>query len=144
MAQLHETGLVHDVGKIGVPDAILLKPGPLTPEEYEIVKRHATLGAEIVAETLPPQQVMWVRHHHERYDGAGYPDGLAGDDIPDGSRIIAVADSWDVMTTDRPYRMGVPVEKALREVQEHSGRQFCPAAVELLEQLWDAGVLAGG
>ena len=87
---------------------------------------------------------MWVRHHHERWDGAGYPDGLTGDDIPDGSRIIAIADSWDVMTSDRPYRMGVPEEAALQEIREHSGRQFCPTAVELLEQLWDAGILGGG
>jgi hypothetical protein len=94
---------VHDVGKIGVPDAVLLKPGRLTAEEYEAVKQHAALGAQIVDEILTPEQVGWVRHHHERPDGRGYPDGLAGDEIADGARIIALADAFDVMTAARPY-----------------------------------------
>ena len=87
-AQLRDAGLVHDVGKIGIPDAILLKPGRLTREEYEQVKAHAALGAQIVNDVLLPEQVAWVRHHHERWDGAGYPDGLAGEDIPVGARIL--------------------------------------------------------
>ena len=83
-ALLREAAIVHDVGKIGVPDSFLLKPGPLAPEEYERLKEHAVLGAWIVPDVLSPEQTSWVRHHHERWDGRGYPDGLDGSRIPDG------------------------------------------------------------
>ena len=121
---LHEAALIHDIGKIGVADSILLKPGRLTPEEYEDIKRHAELGANIVEGVLSPEQVEWIRWHHERPDGRGYPDGLRAAAIPDGAAIIALADSWDVMTVARPYSPPKTHEQALRECRELIGRQF--------------------
>ena len=105
-AQLAEAALVHDVGKIGVPDAILLKAGPLTTEEYELVKGHVSLGAQIVSDVLTPEQVRWIETHHERPDGSGYPAGLRGADIPEGGALLALADAWDVMTCPRSYSAG--------------------------------------
>ena len=121
-------GLLHDVGKIGVPDEILRKPGRLTPDEYEVMKRHAHLGALMVA-GVPGMEfiVDAVRSHHERWDGQGYPDALAGEDIPLLGRILAVADAFSAMTTDRPYRRGIDREAALDEIQRHVGTQFDPA-----------------
>ena len=122
---------MHDVGKIGVPDAILFKPGRLSPEEYEQVKEHAELGARIVAEALTPEQVSWVRSHHERWGGGGYPAGLMAERIPEGARIMALADAWDVMTSNRPYRAGVatPAE-AIAECRAAAGDQFWPPNVQ--------------
>ena len=133
---LREAGLVHDVGKIGVPDAILFKPGPLTPEEYETVKDHADLGARIVSEALSEEQIGWVRSHHERWDGKGYPDRLTAEECPEGARIMALADAWDVMTSERPYTT-VPSSPAdaILECRAHAGSQFWPAAVELLARI---------
>ena len=129
------------MGKIGVPDAILLKPGPLTDIEMNRVRDHAMLGAEIVGELLPADQVAWVRNHHERWDGHGYPDRLAGVTIPDGARIIAVADAWDVMTSDRPYRAALDPASAEDELRRLSGVQFCPAAVTALRAMIAEGPL---
>jgi putative nucleotidyltransferase with HDIG domain len=137
---LEEAALVHDVGKIGVPDAVLLKPDRLDPAEYELVKQHAVLGAEITAEVLAPEQVDWIRGHHERPDGRGYPDGLAGDQISDGARILAVADAFDVMTMARPYSPPKELADALAECDALIGRQFAPEPVHaLLALLGDAG-----
>ena len=132
---LHEAALVHDVGKIGVPDAILLKPARLDPDEYREVKRHPRLSAEIVDDVLSDEQVAWVLGHHERFDGRGYPDGLAGDSIPIGARILAAADAWDVMTSERPYSGARSPQEALTEMRELSGRQFCPSVVAALERM---------
>jgi len=132
---LREAGLVHDVGKIGVPDAILFKAGRLTPEEYGEITRHATIGARMVADVLTPEQVAWVRGHHERWDGGGYPDGLAGVAIPEGARILALADAWDVMTSKRAYQEPRSTAEALEECRRHSGTQFSPEVVRALEQL---------
>lgn len=140
-AWLHEAGLVHDVGKIGIPDRILLKPGRLTEAEYEEIKRHAALGAHMLDDVLRPDQVAWVRAHHERYDGRGYPDGLAGDAIPDGGRILALADAWDVMTSARPYSEPMSPDAALAECRRHRGTQFAPEVVQALERLWERGAL---
>ena len=140
---LHEAAVLHDVGKIAVPDLVLTKPGRLTEEEFALVREHPVRGAEIVAETLTPEQVAWVRGHHERFDGAGYPDGLAGHDIPDGARILALADAWDAMTSDRPYRPGVTPARAFEICVEERRAQFCPDVVAALARLWDAGALAG-
>jgi diguanylate cyclase (GGDEF)-like protein/PAS domain S-box-containing protein/putative nucleotidyltransferase with HDIG domain len=130
---LGDAGLVHDVGKIGVPDAILFKPARLTPEEYDLVKEHAELGARIVSEALTPEQVTWVRSHHERWGGGGYPAGLMSESIPEGARIMAVADAWDVMTSERPYTAGpATTADAIAECRVHSGTQFWPPAVEAL------------
>lgn len=134
-AQIREAGLIHDVGKIGVPDAILLKTTPLTAEEFDKIKAHAQIGAEMVSDVLTDEQVAWVRGHHERWTGGGYPDGLAGEEIPDGARILALADSWDVMRRGRPYREPLTAEEALEECRAHSGTQFWPPAVEAIARL---------
>jgi len=119
--------LLHDVGKIGVPDFILTKPGPLTVEEFEYVRRHPVIGAEIVSSVaLFEEEARLIRHHHERWDGKGYPDALAGEEIPLGSRIIMVADSVDAMLMTRSYKPGYPVEQVLEELQAGSGTQFAP------------------
>lgn len=139
--ELREAGLLHDVGKIGVPDAVLFKPGRLTAEEYEAVKKHAPLGAEIVTDILSVEQVSWVRHHHERVDGHGYLDGIAGDAIPDGARILAVADSWDVMTSIRAYSDARAREEALAELERCSGGQFDPPVAEAMRRVTTSGLL---
>ncbi|WP_217923820.1 diguanylate cyclase [Miltoncostaea oceani] len=136
---LSEAALVHDVGKIGVPDDVLHKPARLTVEEFEVIKRHAPLGADIVRGILSAEQIAWVRGHHERYDGRGYPDGLAGEDIPDGARILAVADSWDVMVSVRAYTTPRSVAEALEECAACAGGQFAPEVVAALHRLAAAG-----
>lgn len=138
---LRDAGLVHDVGKIAVPDAILFKPDRLTEEEFRRVTPHAALGAEIVADVLSPAQVAWVRGHHERWDGNGYPDRLAGEDVPEGARILTLADAWDVMTSARPYGVPLSREDALAECRRCSGAQFWPAAVDALERAVAEGLL---
>lgn len=138
---LREAALVHDVGKIGVPDAVLRKPGELTDEEFAQIAAHAALGATIVADVLTREQTAWVRHHHERVDGRGYPDHLRGEDIPEGARIMAIADSWDAMTADRPYRRALSLSAALEECRRASGGQLDSRLVEVaLPVLSDAPV----
>lgn len=119
---------LHDVGKISTPDRVLLKPGPLTDEEYEIMKQHAANGAQILRgiRSLPDGVEPMVRHHHERFDGKGYPDGKAGKDIPLGAQIISIADCYDAMTYDRPYRKGFPKAEALKKMEMGCGTQFNP------------------
>ncbi len=134
-ALLHEAGLVHDVGKIGVPDAVLAKPAALTAAEYEQVKQHAALGADIAGEILSAEQTAWVRGHHERWDGRGYPDALAGAAIPEGARILALADALDVMTASRSYRSAISWEAALEECRATAGAQFEPRIVAALGRL---------
>jgi putative nucleotidyltransferase with HDIG domain len=142
VGRLHDAALVHDVGKIGVPDAILSKPGRLTDDEYDIIKRHADLGARIVAGVLEADQVAWVRGHHERHDGRGYPDRLAGAAITEGARLLALADAWDAMTGARVYSAPMPLADALAEVRRNAGTQFDPAAVAALERIHARGGLA--
>jgi diguanylate cyclase (GGDEF)-like protein len=132
VAALRETALIHDVGKIGVAREVLLKPGALTPAEYQLIKSHALLGAVISAEVLTDQQTAWLRGHHERWDGTGYPDGLAGAAIPEGALILSVADSWDVMTSHRSYSEAMTATQAIAECQRVAGTQFCPEIVEVL------------
>jgi putative nucleotidyltransferase with HDIG domain len=137
--QVRLAGLLHDVGKIGVADAILHKPGPLDAEEMAIMETHSTLGERIVQGAGLDEVGRWIRHHHERLDGSGYPDGLAGAEIPIESRIVLVADAFEAMTADRPYRRGQSVEWAISELRRHVGTQFderCVAAAErvFLEQ----------
>jgi diguanylate cyclase (GGDEF)-like protein/PAS domain S-box-containing protein len=139
LVRLREAGLVHDVGKIGVPDRILFKPGRLTREEYEEIKQHAQIGAEMVVDVLTPEQVEWVRGHHERWDGSGYPNGLKGDRIPLGARILALADSWDVMTSVRSYHEPLSTGEALAECRRCTGGQFSGEVVDALETLVRAG-----
>jgi diguanylate cyclase (GGDEF)-like protein len=127
MRTIRIAGLLHDVGKIGVPDEVLRKPGRLTAEEYEMMKRHPRLG-ELIVSAIPGMEgiVDGVRSHHERWDGGGYPDQLAGDEIPLLGRIIAVADAFSAMTTDRPYRKGMDWEIALDQIRSNMGTQFDP------------------
>ncbi len=129
------------MGKIGVPDTVLHKPGRLTAEEYEVMKRHPVLGVEIVSPVKELAVALPViNHHHERFDGTGYPDGLHGEDIPMVARVAAVADAFDSMIRDRPYGYGMSEEAALKEVEDNSGTQFDPRIVRTLrEVLEDAG-----
>lgn len=133
--RLRDAALLHDIGKVGIPDAILLKQGRLSPQEFEQIKRHTTLGAEIAVESLDKAQQDWIRHHHERWDGSGYPDGTAGYDIPEGARIIGLADAWDVMTAARSsYAPTREPLDALSELERCSGTQFWPDAVRVMSQ----------
>jgi diguanylate cyclase (GGDEF)-like protein len=144
LKRLELGALFHDIGKIGIPETILAKPGPLTPEEREIVETHPELGEKIIAPIDRLEEVRpIVRHCHERYDGAGYPDRLAGDDIPIESRIILVCDAYHAMTTDRPYRKRLPAEEALRRLHDAAGTQFDPRVVEVCARvLVSCGVAA--
>jgi putative nucleotidyltransferase with HDIG domain len=122
---LRTAGLLHDVGKIGIPDAVLRKPGQLTADEYEIVKQHVALGDSIVRNVDNVDLVRaGIRHHHERWDGRGYLHALAGEDIPLIARILAVADAFSAMTTTRPYRKALSVEEALRRLGDAAGSQL--------------------
>jgi diguanylate cyclase (GGDEF)-like protein/putative nucleotidyltransferase with HDIG domain len=138
---LRDAALLHDVGKIGVPDAILLKDGPLDDGEFAIVREHAVLGARIVGDVLEAEQVAWIAGHHERPDGAGYPGALEGDAVPEGAALLALADAWDVMVSDRSYSAPMTVEAALAEARARSGTQFAVTAVQALESLAESGDL---
>src|SRR5918997_416014 len=129
-------GLLHDVGKIGIPDAILHKPGRLTADEYQIIKRHPLLGVEIVSSVreLAPA-LPAINHHHERFDGRGYPDGLRGEDIPLLARVVAVADAFDSMIRHRPYGYSISQEAALKEIEDNSGILFDPQIVRVLREV---------
>ncbi|MDO8675574.1 MAG: HD domain-containing protein [Candidatus Omnitrophota bacterium] len=139
---LYIAGLLHDIGKIGVPESILCKQDKLTPQEYEIMKTHTTRGAEILSPLTGFEEcINGVKYHHERYDGAGYPDGLKGESIPMIAAIIAVADTFDAITTDRSYRKGLSKEIALAEIQKYSGKQFNPRPVRAIVELYHKGEL---
>jgi HD-GYP domain-containing protein (c-di-GMP phosphodiesterase class II) len=122
---------VHDIGKIGIPDAVLHKPGRLDPEEWAIMKQHPVHGANLLKRYSDfARGVEIVLHHHESWDGHGYPAGLRGQDIPFGARVVAVADSYDAMTSDRPYRAGMPMERAARILWDGRGKQWDPAIID--------------
>ena len=132
--RIHVAGHLHDIGKIGVPDAILQKRGPLDPDEFEVIKRHPVIGESIV---LPVKALggregvaRMIRHHHERYDGRGYPDGLSRGDIPLGARILAVADSLSAMMQERPYKAAMNFSHAESEIHTQSGRMYDPLVVD--------------
>jgi diguanylate cyclase (GGDEF)-like protein len=141
VALLRDAALLHDVGKIGVPDAILLKDGPLDDGEFALVREHAVLGARIVGDVLDREQIEWIAAHHERPDGGGYPGALQGDDVPEGAALLALADAWDVMVSDRSYSPPMTVEAALAEARAGARTQFSLAAVEALESLAQRGDL---
>jgi putative nucleotidyltransferase with HDIG domain len=125
--------LLHDVGKLRIPDSILTKPGPLTTGEWALMRSHAEAGERLLDGVVMRSDVLAVvRSHHERWDGRGYPDGLAGEDIPLGARVVAVADAFQAMTESRPYRIALRRETALREISRMAGSQFDPACVEAL------------
>ena len=128
---LHKGGLLHDVGKIGVPVTILDKPGKLTDEEFEVIKNHPPLGARILEPIKSFSEIIpFVVQHHERFDGQGYPDGIAGESISLGARILAIADAYDAMISDRPYRKGLPFNRIVSIIKEVSGAQFDPKVVQ--------------
>lgn len=142
LAVLELAGHLHDVGKIGVPDAVLNKPGKLTVEEFEMMKAHPEIGEQIIRgidflEALIP----YVLYHHERYDGKGYPKGLSGEAIPIEGRLLAVSDTFDAMTSSRPYRKRLDPERAIEEIKRCSGTQFDPNIVVVFLEIWRAGLL---
>ncbi len=131
-------GLLHDVGKIGISDAVINKPGKLTPEEYEIIKTHPIIGYQMLSKTTEmPRMAVGARWHHERYDGAGYPDGKSGKDIEEAARIIAVADAYDAMTSARSYRFALPQDAVRREIEEGKGTQFDPVFADIMLKMID-------
>jgi hypothetical protein len=147
---IRQAAPLHDLGKIAIPDSILLKPGRLEPEEFEVVKTHAVLGARVLADSgsellLVAEQV--ARSHHERWDGSGYPDGLAGADTPLVARLVGVADVFDVLVHERPYKEAWTVEDAAREIRSGAGTQFDPDVVAAFDALgagsWTAGLHSG-
>jgi putative nucleotidyltransferase with HDIG domain len=132
LPHIERGALLHDIGKIGVPDHILYKPGPLTPDEWEIMKQHPVVGYKMCMkiEMLRPAAPI-VLHHHERWDGKGYPYGLSGEEIPLGARIFAIADTLDAMTSDRPYRKALSFAQAREEIERCAGAQFDPELVKV-------------
>jgi putative nucleotidyltransferase with HDIG domain len=142
LIHVYRGSLLHDVGKIGIPDAILLKPGKLTPEEWDIMRTHPTIGSRILEgiSFLEPAREIVLRHH-ERWDGTGYPDGLKADAIPLFGRIVGVADFLDAMTSARSYRPAEPLERALERLREGAGSHFDPAIVRAVLALYERGEL---
>ena len=132
LGDLYLGAVIHDIGKIGIPDSVLLKPGPLTPEELDLMRSHVLIGEEIVAPLRSASTVTPViRHHHEHFDGGGYPDRLAGEQIPLSARIVAVCDSWDAMTSARPYRRALTPAQAESVLRAGAGTQWDPALVAI-------------
>jgi HD-GYP domain-containing protein (c-di-GMP phosphodiesterase class II) len=137
---LYIASLLHDIGKIAIPEAILTKKGSLTSEEFDVMKTHAKRGADIISSLTDFEGcVAGVKHHHEKFDGTGYPDGLKGSEIPMISSVIAVADTFDAMTTDRPYRKGFPKEYAVEELKRYSGVWYHPSPVAAIVELYENG-----
>jgi len=135
-------GLIHDIGKIGIRESVLNKPGSLTDDEYGHIKSHPELGEHILAPIVEDKEILgMVRHHHECYDGRGYPDGLGGEQIPLGARIMAVADAYDAMTSERPYREAMGTEAACEEIKRCTGTQFDPVVVAAFLKMPVAEVL---
>ena len=131
-------GLLHDVGKIGIPDSVIKKPGKLTDEEYDLIKTHPVTGVKILEKTKEmPRLTVGAHWHHERYDGRGYPDGLSGTDIPEEARIIAVADAYDAMTSSRSYRDPLPIDVVRGEIEKGKGTQFDPEFADIMLDIID-------
>jgi putative nucleotidyltransferase with HDIG domain len=138
LQQLHLAGHLHDIGKIGIPDNILNKPGKLQPSEYEIIKTHSKVGYDILNKSKKLKEIATiVLYHHERWDGKGYPNGLKGEEIPLSSRIIALSDSIDAMITKRTYKKSLSWEECIDEVIANKGIQFDPHLVDILLELCD-------
>ena len=136
--EIYMMGLLHDIGKIGVPDEVINKTEKLTDEEYEMIKAHPVIGSKILESIKAnPRLSTGARWHHERYDGRGYPDGLSGENIPEEARIIAVADAYDAMTSTRSYRGVMPQEKVRREIENGIGSQFDPRFAKIMLGLID-------
>ncbi len=142
--QIRTAGILHDVGKVGVADAVLLKPARLTEDEFLEMQRHSTLGRDIVQGAGMPEIAEWVLYLHERWDGRGYPHKLEGEDIPLASRVLGVADAFEAMTSSRLYRRGMAVEKALLELEKSAGHQFDPTVAQMMVDLVRAGAIPLG
>jgi len=143
--RLRLAGRLHDIGKIGVREGVLTKPGPLTEQEYRHIQEHSVIGERILAPALVDTETLqMVRHHHERYGGGGYPDGLRGSAIPLGARVLAVADAFDALTSDRPYRSRLSPPEALEVLRQGAGSQWQPTLVEALVQRLKAGLSISG
>jgi putative two-component system response regulator len=144
LEELEYGAILHDIGKIYVSDSILQKNGKLNEEEWAEMRKHPEVGARMIRDIpyLAPA-VPLVKHHHERWDGKGYPDGLQGESIPVGARLLAVADAFDAMTSDRPYRKAMTGEAAYEEILHGSGKQFDPSMVDAMQRCWSEGVIQG-
>jgi diguanylate cyclase (GGDEF)-like protein len=139
VTEVEHVALIHDVGKIAIPDSILHKPGPLTADEQTMMRQHPVIGAQIVGSVAGLRHLApAIRAEHERWDGYGYPDGLAAEEIPLASRVVFVCDALHAMTTDRPYRPAMPLARARAELERHAGTQFCPEATAALLRVLDA------
>jgi HD-GYP domain-containing protein (c-di-GMP phosphodiesterase class II) len=137
------SALLHDVGKIGISDAIINKNGKLTSDEYDVIKEHPVMGNQILSSIEEyPYLSVGAHYHHERYDGKGYPDGLAGENIPWVARIIAVADTFDAMSSTRPYRKRLPEDFIISEIKNCAGTQLDPKVVQKFLELYEAGEFA--
>lgn len=137
LEEVRAAAFLHDIGKIGIPDGLLTKEGPLTAKEREIIQRHTVYGYDILEPVgISPAIKLAVRHSHERWDGRGYPDGLAGEAIPLAARIVAVADAFEALTTERPYRRPLPPAKAAAEIARNAGSQFDPKVVDAALRVW--------
>jgi HD-GYP domain-containing protein (c-di-GMP phosphodiesterase class II) len=140
MDNLHIASLLHDIGKIGIPEYILNKEGPLNEEEREKINKHPVIGVTILQPISELNEaIMGVKHHHERYDGKGYPSGLKGEEIPLIAAIISVADTYDAMTSNRPYRKALDKDKAMIEIENQIGKQFHPLIAAVFVELFKEG-----
>ncbi|MCR5451683.1 MAG: HD domain-containing protein [Lachnospiraceae bacterium] len=136
--EIYMIGILHDVGKIGVPDEVINKPAKLTDEEFEMIKQHPVRGGKILSHIKNmPKLATGAKWHHERYDGRGYPDHLAGEEIPEEARIIAVADAYDAMTSNRSYRRGMTQDVVRGEIEKGKGTQFDPTFADIMLKMID-------
>ena len=139
---LKQIGPMHDIGKIGISEIIINKPARLSPQERRVIQQHPVIGERIVNSIRTFQPALYlVRNHHEDYDGSGYPDGLRGEEIPLAVRVLRIADTWDAMTSRRPYRDPLDPETAFEELRRHAGTQFDPDLVGEFSELKDGGAL---
>src|SRR5262249_47807698 len=139
LTEIEDAALLHDIGKLAIPRHILNKPGRLTAAEYEDMKRHVEIGAQMLSNlAMEPTVVLLVRCHHEAWDGSGYPRRLGGEAIPLGARILAVADCFDALTSDRPYRRGMPRKQAVHMVCDRRGTDYDPLVVDAFERVYGA------
>ncbi len=144
MQALRAAALLHDIGKLAVPEQIISKPGKLTPEEFEKIKIHPVVGAEILERVQFPYPVVpIVRAHHEKWDGSGYPCGLKGEEIPIGARILAAVDCLDALASNRQYRRAIPLDRAMEIVSSEAGKSFDPRVVEALARRYTGTRAAG-
>jgi putative two-component system response regulator len=143
VAAVRYGGVLHDIGKIGVDEAIIRKPGPLTPEEVAQMRRHPEIGAQIISQMRFAREVApIISAHHEYWDGSGYPHGLSGEQIPLGARIITIVDAYDAMTTDRPYRTALSDAETLKRLRDSRGSQFAPDILDVFLDLIDSGAIS--